>query len=188
MLIIYAHPDTEWNCSYILEKLEKELNKKDEKYKILDLYKENFNPVLSKDELYTHWWKEVDEQTKKYQDLLKKEKKIVIIYPTWWNSTPAILKGFFDKVLTAWFAFKFKWAMPVWLLKWRVAVITTTWWPAFFQILFAKTRSLKTVVKDTIKFCWFKSRWFLVWSANHLTDKTKANIDKKIMKVLSYLG
>lgn len=187
MLIIYAHPDREWHCGYLLQETEKKLKKKKIKYRLVDLYEDKFRPILSKDELYTRWNKGLSKEVKTYQKLLKKHDKIIIIYPTWWNGTPAILKGFFDKVLTAHFAFKYiKW-LPVWLLKWKAAVITTTWWPSLYQVLFAKNRSIKTVVDSTLKFCWFKARWFLVWSANKLTDKQKLKINKTVEKVLKYL-
>lgn len=188
MLIIYAHPDKEGHCWYILENLEKRLIEDKINYELIDLYEINYNPVLSKKELYTHRWKEIWDDTKKFQDLLEKNDKIIIIYPTWWNSAPAILKGFFDKTLTAWFAFKYIWRFPKWLLKWKVAVITTTWGPSIFQILIAKSRSLKVVVNNTLGFCWFKAKWFLVWNATRINDKQKIYIEKKVNDMLQYLN
>ncbi|WP_263432126.1 NAD(P)H-dependent oxidoreductase [Leuconostoc gasicomitatum] len=36
---------------------------------------------------------------------MKETEKLIIITPIWWNSIPAILKGFFDKVLKMNFAY-----------------------------------------------------------------------------------
>jgi len=46
MLIIYAHPNKNGHCGYILQQVQKELENKKISFQILDLYQENYNPVL----------------------------------------------------------------------------------------------------------------------------------------------
>jgi len=188
MLIIYAHPNKEWHCWYILEKIKKTLESKNEKYEVFDIYKMWFDPILWNTELYTSsLFKEKNSDIIVLQNTILNHDKYIIIYPTWWNWPPAILKWFFDRVLTSWFAFKYDWNIPKWLLKWKAVAITTTWWPKFYQILFVWNRSLKTIVNDTLSFCWLKSKWFLVWSANNLDEKKKLEIDKLVLCAFDYL-
>ena len=40
-----------------------------------------------------------DKRHLKYQKHLKESDEIILVFPLWFNNVPAILKGFFDKVL-----------------------------------------------------------------------------------------
>ncbi|MBT3356494.1 NAD(P)H-dependent oxidoreductase [bacterium] len=188
MLIIYAHPNHDGHCGYILKQLTAELDSKKIVHQVIDLYQENYNPVLQPKEHYTSGNYAIAKETKKYQKLLEKERSFVIIYPTWWNGTPAILKGFFDRTLTNRFAFRYnKYGFPKGLLTGKVAVITTTGGPAIAEKLILGNRSLKVVVKETLRFCGFKAKGFMVDQAKKLTDKNKRKIEKIVSLATSYL-
>lgn len=75
-------------------------------YEIIDLYEENFNPVMTKNQekLYENGETDCD-LVKKYQKILKETDELILVFPLWFNNVPAILKGFFDKVLLKNFAF-----------------------------------------------------------------------------------
>lgn len=98
--IITAHP---WSGSFnqsILERVIQNLEKKNQEFQLIELYKERFDPVLNEFDLklfskggYT------DPQVKEYQEKLKISDALVFIFPLWWGDTPAILKGFLDKVM-----------------------------------------------------------------------------------------
>lgn len=67
---------------------------------IIDLNKENFNPVLTEKDLSTYYKGVVnDPLVKKYNEILDRTNKIILIFPIWWYDMPAILKGFFDKTM-----------------------------------------------------------------------------------------
>lgn len=91
----------------IVESLVSKLNRNNANYEIIDLYKDNFNPVMSQNQekLYENGDTDCD-LVKKYQDILKNTDEIILVFPLWFNNVPAILKGFFDKVLLKGFAFK----------------------------------------------------------------------------------
>ena len=69
-----------------------------------DLYAENFDPVFSAYERLHH----VGDVSEKLETLatlklhvedLQWCESIVFVYPTWWSSQPAILKGWIDRIL-----------------------------------------------------------------------------------------
>jgi len=82
---------------------------------VSDLYKMNFNPVAQKSDFKylknNNFFKYPIEQEHAYKNnILSKEIKselskllwadiIIFQFPLWWSSVPAILKGWFDKVL-----------------------------------------------------------------------------------------
>ena len=105
--VIFSHP---WNGSFnkaILDKVVEKLEEIKEKYTIIDLNKDGFNPVMTeKDlELYSQG-KSADPLVLKYQEILKNTDELILIFPIWWMSLSAILKGFFDKVMVKGFAYE----------------------------------------------------------------------------------
>lgn len=104
--IIYAHP---WEGSYnhaILDRLIHRLQQEKICYQVIDLNKDQFDPVFSKENLILYSAGETkDESVKHYQKLLLETNELFIISPIWWYEFPAILKGFFDKVMLKEFAY-----------------------------------------------------------------------------------
>ncbi len=187
MLIIYAHPNKNGHCGYILQQVQKELENKKISFQILDLYQENYNPVLKPEEHYTSGHKNISEDTIRYQKMLVKNDKFIIIYPTWWNGVPAILKGFFDRTLTSGFAYRYINGIPRGLLKGRALVFTTTGAPEIIERIVLGSRSLKMVTSDTLRFCGIKARGIIIGRALRLTDETKKKIESKVTSALNYV-
>ena len=188
MLIIYAHPDKKGHNGFILEKIEQLLKNKKNDYKLLDLYEEDFDPILQSNELYTRPESKISAQVKSWQKLIKENKKIIVIFPNWWNSSPAILKGFFDKVLTKDFAFHYIGKRPVGLLKGKAAVIVTTGGPAIYEKVIAKNRALKTVTKNTLGFCGLKTKGYMIDNCFEFNQKQKNKINKKVNQVFKFFN
>jgi NAD(P)H dehydrogenase (quinone) len=189
-LIIYAHPTIkqEGHCSSVLDEVKTRLDMMNQDYEVIDLYKIGYDPVLHEDELYTAHNKNITNQNKEFQKKIERSKNFIFIYPVWWNSTPAILKGFFDKVLTSGFAFIYKNNMPIGLLKGRKAVIfATTGAPKLFFKLFERSIATRQVEKYTLGFCGIKARSFVVGNSLQIDEKQKNKIQKTVKKGLDYL-
>ena len=90
----------------VMEAVGKGLDKKLKAYELIDLYDDNFNPIMTAEgeKLYCEG-KPSDELVVKYQEILNDTDEIIFIFPIWWNNVPAMLKGFFDKVFIKDFAF-----------------------------------------------------------------------------------
>lgn len=95
-------------------------------------------------------------------DLLQAQENIkwcqhwVIVYPQWWGSVPAILKGFFDRVMLPDFAYKYHTDNPLWnkLLKGKTAhVITTCDAPSLYVRLKYRNSDISAVRYAVLNFC-----------------------------------
>ncbi|MFK5705267.1 NAD(P)H-dependent oxidoreductase [Ligilactobacillus sp. LYQ139] len=101
--LILAHPYDKSFCHEIFNIIKNH----NPELQVIDLYRDGFNPTTSKEELSQYNSGTVmDELVIKYQKLLKQTTDLIIVTPIWWNSIPAILKGFFDKVLSKHFAYE----------------------------------------------------------------------------------
>ncbi len=187
MLIIYAHPNKEGHCGYILEKITEDLKAKGVGHQLLDLYTMNYDPVLKPEEHYTSGKTRVSEQNLQIQEMIKKEDRFVIIYPTWWNSAPAILKGFVDRVFVARFAFYYDKGLPKKILSGKAAVITTTGGPRIITKFFYKDGSKNFLVRDVLGFCGIKAKGFVIDNAKRLSDRQKNKIEKTVRRALAHL-
>lgn len=107
--IILAHP---WHGSFnkaILDAITAKYDTVNKPYKVIDLNKDNFNPVMTEAELALYsQGKALDPLVSSYQEVLKICTEIVFIFPIWWGTMPAVLKGFFDKVLLKDMAFNYQ--------------------------------------------------------------------------------
>jgi len=96
-----------------------------------------FDPILHDG---YHTVQELEPDLKKAQEDIKWAEHIVIIYPMWWSSMPADLKGFFDRAWLPEFAFRFHENGMGWdkLLKGKSGrvIITMDSWPLVSRLLF----------------------------------------------------
>ena len=106
-LIIYTHPSPTGFNAAILKEVQNNLSKKHE-VKTLDLYAENFDPILRFDQEHRRRDLHKDPEMAKYRDLITWADHLIFIFPIWWSGMPAILKGFIDRVFVADFAYSYK--------------------------------------------------------------------------------
>ncbi|GAA0876057.1 NAD(P)H-dependent oxidoreductase [Wandonia haliotis] len=102
ILIINGHPDKESFNFGLSESYKKGAEKSNAEIREINIRELNFNPNLQfgyrkRTELEPDL---LDAQTK-----LKWADHLVWIYPVWWSSVPAIMKGFLDRILLPGFAF-----------------------------------------------------------------------------------
>lgn len=107
ILIIYTHPNHQSFNGAILKQVQNNLSKT-HTVKTLDLYAEQFDPVLQFDE--NHRRRDLDKvaEMEQYRDLVTWADHLIFIFPIWWSGMPAILKGFIDRVFVSGFAYSYK--------------------------------------------------------------------------------
>lgn len=125
--IILAHP---WHGSFnkaILDTITAKYDADNKPYTLLDLVKDNFNPVTSEAELAVYnQGKALDPLVIHYQKVIQKTDEIIFIFPIWWGTVPAILKGFFDKVLLKDIAYNYENGWTPLLNINKTTIITTS--------------------------------------------------------------
>ena len=94
-----------------------------------DLYEENFDPVLRRDEIPKG--APLNPAIQMHCREISEAEGIAIIHPNWWGQPPAILKGWIDRVLRPGIAYGFVEGdtgegVPVGLLKAKTALIFNT--------------------------------------------------------------
>ena len=107
-LIIYNHPREGSFCSSIRDAVRNGLKEGGHEYKIIHLDKDCFDPVLREKDLGAfvkagrhgeEGLAEVDPLVLRYKKKLEWSEHLVMIFPIWWMTMPALMKGFVDKVI-----------------------------------------------------------------------------------------
>lgn len=75
---------------------------------VLDLYELGFDPVMSPAERAAYDTDEplLDPLARQHAELVRDHDVLVFVYPTWWSSLPAMLKGWLEKVMVNGVAFE----------------------------------------------------------------------------------
>jgi putative NADPH-quinone reductase len=90
------------------------------------------------------------------QELIHRADHLVILFPLWLGSMPALLKAFFEQALRPGFAFSpgAGRGFPKKLLAGKSArIIVTMGMPAFFYKWFYRAHSLKSLERNILAFC-----------------------------------
>lgn len=158
ILIIYAHPNKKSFNHAALEHIQNGLDwSGNHSYQVIDLYEEQFNPILKFDEEDRRHDLHKDPEMKKYRDLVKESDILIFIFPIWWHGLPAILKGFFDRVFVKNFAYSYEEKFPKGLLTGKSAwVLYTQDSSKWFVALFRMNSEWLTIKWAILKFCGFK--------------------------------
>lgn len=152
--IVLAHP---WHGSFnkaIMDSVVVELNKRKKAYEIIDLNKDGFNPILQESDLALFSkGQSSDPMVTKYQDHLKESDELVFIFPIWWYGTPAILKGFLDKVMLKDFAYRETSTGLKGLLTHvkRTTILTTSEVPTWYMKTLAGNPIKGTLINRSLK-------------------------------------
>jgi len=157
ILIINGHPDKE-SYNYALSEAYKiGATSSGADIKVINIIDLKFNPNL---QFGYRKRTELEPDLIKSQEDLKWADHIVWIYPVWWGSVPAIMKGFLDRVLLPGFAFK-KREGSVWWDKYftgkSARIICTLDQPPWYYRLIYRSPSHNAMKKLTMNFIGVKS-------------------------------
>lgn len=139
LLVIYTHPNHQSLSYAFLQKVihgSKE-NPNIAEIKVLDLYEEQFDPILVFNEDKRRRDMHIDPSLEKYREQIIWADKIVFVYPIWWGRPPAMLLGYIDRMFASGFAYKDTGGLlPEGLLKGRsVVCISTMQGPTHYPLL-----------------------------------------------------
>lgn len=153
ILIINGHPDKLSFCFALAQSYNKGALSTGAECKLINLIDLKFNPILN------YGYRVVSELEpdllRAQQDILWAE-HIVLVYPNWWGTYPALLKGFFDRIFLPNFAFKYHPKSVFWdkLLKGRSArLIVTMNTPKWYYWLIYRSPGNNSMQKSILQFC-----------------------------------
>ncbi len=158
ILIINGHPDKQSLCSELAFRYKKGADLAGAECKLVNLADLEFNPSLSNG--YRKRTELEPDLLMMQQEILKAE-HIVLVYPNWWGTYPALLKGFLDRVLLPGFAFSYRENSILLnkLLSGKTArLIVTMDSPGWYYALFLKSPGHTTMKKGILWFCGTLSR------------------------------
>lgn len=125
-LIILGHQNPgESFCRAIAAAAETAFQEAGYEVTLRDLYAENYNPVLTAEELGLSADAVTGKLLEEIQEVLDAD-VYVIVHPNWWGMPPAILKGWVDRVIRQGFCYAFTEEGPVKKLAGRKAAVFTT--------------------------------------------------------------
>ena len=107
--LVVAHPDPGSFTHAIAAAALASLERSGHDVTVLDLYEEEFRPAMSLDErLAYHGDRPIlDPTVERHADIVREAEALVFVYPTWWSTMPAILKGWLERVLVPGVGFVF---------------------------------------------------------------------------------
>ncbi len=125
-LILVAHPLEDSVTMKLARSYTLELEQLGHEWVMHDLYRIGFDPVMGPNELEpraTHL--ELPGDVREAQAAVAACEVLTVVYPLWWASMPAILKGYIDRVFARGFAYEARGGMTRGLLTGRSCVIVT---------------------------------------------------------------
>lgn len=129
ILVILGHPRVKSYCGALADSYVKGARREGATVKYVRLSDLKFDAVGAYDYKGAP---HLEADVQKMQKLILWADHIVVVYPTWWGSAPALLKGFLDRVLTSGFGFKYwksGWGWHRYLKGRSARIITTTGGP-----------------------------------------------------------
>lgn len=122
--LVWAHPRSDSLTAQVVEKIQDQAARNAIEVTTLDLYRRGFNPVLGIEDEPD--WQNPDKQysTEVHQlfDEMAGHDTAVIVFPLWWYSFPAMIKGYMERVWNYGLAYGVGRSLPFRKIRWVALV------------------------------------------------------------------
>ncbi|WP_025027943.1 NAD(P)H-dependent oxidoreductase [Caldalkalibacillus mannanilyticus] len=157
MLVINGHPDAQSYCASLAKAYTEGVQENSKaQVRNIDLSSISFDLNLQ----YGYGKRmELENELLEAQEMIRWADHLIFVYPIWWGSTPAVLKGFIDRVFLPGFAFKYRQHSPLWdklLLGKSAHLIVTSDTPAWYNRLVYHRAGLNVMKRNVLHFCGIK--------------------------------
>ena len=153
VVVIVGHPAADSWCRALADSYAAAARAGGHEVRMLQLAQLNFDPSLH--EGYRQI-QALEPDLLAAQGTVAWAEHVVIAYPIWWGSVPALLKGFLDRILLPGFAFKYRpgKAFPEQLLRGRSAqlLVSMDTPPWYFRWVY-RMPGIVQLKKTTLEFC-----------------------------------
>lgn len=150
--IINGHPYSESLCAGLAAAYEKGAIASGAQVRNIDLSRMNFDPNLK----YGYSRRmELENDLLDAQETIRWADHLVLVYPIWWGTMPAVMKGFFDRTFLPGFAYRYRPNSAFWdkLLSGRSArLIVTMDFPSWYNRLVYKQAGHHIMKRSILNF------------------------------------
>lgn len=186
VLVVYCHPVADSFCAALRDTAVAAIRAKGCDARVLDLYAENFDPVMHPCERQTYnEHAPADPALQPHIEGLRWAEALVFIYPTWWYGLPAMLKGWLDRVWAKDVAFALDKSSgtiePLMGHIQKIAVVTTcgaAWWWS----LIVGQPGRKTITRGIRALCGWRCR--TLYMAHYLMDSSTAESRERFLRTV----
>ncbi len=190
-LVVYCHPEPTSFTAAARDAALDGLMAGRHDVRTIDLYAENFDPVLSLGEHANHLAPpETKPDIATHAEALRWCESIVFVYPTWWSGQPAMLKGWFDRVLVQDVA----WTLPEGATRLqpglrnirRITVVTSHGSTKFINALEGEagkrtvTRSLRVLCARSCR-----TQWIALYNIDRAAEATRTEFLQRVRQKLA---
>ncbi len=177
--MIHSHPVIDSFSSALRESASEGARAAGHDVRVLDLGAMSFNPVMSADELrgYKALATVTSDDLTVHIDAVKWAEVLVFVYPTWWSTLPAQLKGWLERVMRPGVAFVFdenNKVRPGLRQVRRIVGITTygSKWPYVKLMKDSGRRTLLRALK--LNTSWrTRSKWIALYGVDGASEKER---------------
>ncbi|SDD47112.1 NAD(P)H-dependent oxidoreductase [Ruegeria marina] len=193
VLIVFAHPSEQSYGAALLATANEALVQNGHDVQVIDLYRTNFDPVLSLQDWndYISDTGRLIEKVSPHVEAMRWAEALVLVYPTWMYGPPAILKGWLERVWLPGVAFD----IPDGLKKRArgklqniksFTVITTSgspWW--WLRLIRDPGRSLLARGYRVLFHPHCRMRWLQLHDMNHRSGPDRARFIKRVSRTMA---
>jgi len=188
-LIIFTHPASKsLNRSFLESTLKGlKINPHAGQVEVLDLYREGFNPALIFNEEKRRREMHQDPELAVYRKKIKDAENLIFIYPIWWGRPPAMLLGFFDRIMASGYAYREKKgsSYPEGLMKGkRVICISTMKGPTGYTAILLNNAHKVLMRKALFNFIGIKKVKFFEFGS---MEKSGGSQSEKLTLIQNYM-
>lgn len=197
VLVVHAHPSPESFVSHLRDVALQELAGAGHEVRHRDLWAEGFDPVFTADERLTHSGEPVAKLERHpglaphVADLTWCE-ALILVHPMWWSGQPAVLKGWFDRILMNGVA----WHLPEGANRItpmlrnvrRLVVVTTHGSPKWVNALQGepgKRTALRSVRLMFTLGC--RASWIAMYGLDRASERRRAAFERRVRRRLRRL-
>ncbi|MCB0881905.1 MAG: NAD(P)H-dependent oxidoreductase [Thermoleophilia bacterium] len=152
ILIIDGHPNPDSLCAAIVDRYRRGARAAGAHVDVVAVRDMDFDPILH---LGYRGAQDAEPDVLRAREAIEAADHVCVATPVWWGATPALLKGFLDRVLERGWAFRYtERGFPQGLLKGRSGhLLLTSDSPTWYLRLVAGDTTARAMTRATLRFC-----------------------------------
>ncbi|EAR10432.1 NAD(P)H-dependent oxidoreductase [Reinekea blandensis] len=107
LLTVYSHPLRHSYPGAVMDAFHQPILDAGHTVDILDLHRENFDPRFTKEDHACFWGEELPVDIPPMHSRVENADQLAFVFPVYWWSMPALMKGWIDRVFTGGWAYQY---------------------------------------------------------------------------------